>query len=113
MSCQQHSQQLIEENAAFAGSGGVSGNNRHARFLPAFQNVLSGEVELSRFCDGRQAPCHLFDALPEEWVLLWDLQGRVCELKAHIVSGFVRQQQFYSRQQAAEWVQAQVETAVK
>ena len=63
---------LKQENQRFAGTGGVSENNRQAFFVPAFKNALTGEVALSRFRDGRIAPCHLIDGLPDEWIAARD-----------------------------------------
>ncbi|WP_299181159.1 hypothetical protein [uncultured Neptuniibacter sp.] len=93
---------LERENEVYAGSGGISQNNRTKRFLPAFKNSLTGEVVLSRFANGTTAPFHLIDALPNTWIDQIDEQRR--ELKEHIISGFVRQGQFFNRQQAADLI---------
>ncbi len=44
---------LVEQNVHFAGTGGVSKNNRSAGFLPAYQDTVTGRVVLSSFSDGR------------------------------------------------------------
>jgi hypothetical protein len=94
-------QRLRTENRRYRGSGGVSEGNRDAGFLPAFLDTHTGEVFLSRFADGRPAPCHLFDGLPGRLVAKWRADGRVAALKACVRSGFVRGGRFYSREQAA------------
>lgn len=95
---------LVKENQQFAGTGGVSAHNAQARFVPAFKDACTGQVEISRFGDGRPAPCHLIDGLPEDWVTERDLTGRVVKLKATVVSGFVRFGHFYTRQEASDFM---------
>ncbi|MDI3326595.1 hypothetical protein QKW35_19630 [Pontibacterium granulatum] len=102
---------LAEENREFAGTGGVSENNAQANFAPAFQDAGTGEVEISRFKNGQPAPFHLLDGLPDKWILERDVKGRVVTVKASIVSGFVRLGEFFTRQEAAEFM-AHVETNV-
>ena len=99
--------QLAEENRQFAGTGGVSEGNAQASFTPAFQDAGTGQIAISRFKDGRPAPFHLFDGLPETWILKRDFEGRVVEVKATIVSGFVRLGQFFTRQQASDFISQQ------
>jgi len=88
-------------NARYRGSYGVSENNRSAGFQPAFIDRDTGTVHLSRVPDGRLAPCHLLDGLPSELVLARNEQGRVTRVKASVVSGFLRNQRFYTRDEAA------------
>lgn len=104
MFAQQHVTRLAEENRQFVGTGGVSENNAKARFAPAFLDSSTGRVEISRFADGRPAPFHLLDGMPEEWIVEKDLKGRVIEIKQEIVSGFVRLGKFFTRQQAADFM---------
>lgn len=92
---------MRRENLAFAGTGGVSPVSRKACFEPAFRDDSTGRVELSRYASGALAPMHLMDGLPAEWVLERDPDGRACALKASIVAGFVRDGEFYTREQAA------------
>jgi hypothetical protein len=63
---------LALESANYRGTRGVSENNRCAGFLPAYIDRQSGIVHLSRFADGRRAPCHLLDGLPHELVIARD-----------------------------------------
>ena len=100
-------QQLQHENEAHAGSGGVSPGNRHLGFHPAFLDFATMQVHESRFADGRPAPFHILDGLPEDLVLRRTPLGRVLAAKASLVSGFVRNGYFYTRAAAArataEW----------
>jgi hypothetical protein len=92
---------LALETANYRGTGGVSENNRGLAFQPAFVDRETGTVHLSRFPDGRLAPCHLLDGLPAEVVLARNEQGRAMRVKASVVSGFVHEACFYTRQEAA------------
>jgi len=95
---------LRQENLAFVGTGGVSEASRSRGFLPAFYDVTTGRAELARFADGRPAPMHLLDGLPEEWVVERDASGRVRAIKSTVISGFIRGAYFYTRDQAADAV---------
>ena len=105
MFTQQHAPTLEVENHKYSDTGGVSQNNAHAGFAPAFMETASGQVQISCFTDGRPAPCHLLDGLPEEWVLDRDVEGRVVGVKQSVVSGFVRLGRFFTRQEAADFIQ--------
>lgn len=59
-------------------------------------------VALSCFGDGRPAPIHVLDGMPEDWVEQRSLQGRVLSVKRSVVAGFVRDGEFYTREDAAE-----------
>jgi hypothetical protein len=92
---------LALETANYRGTGGVSENNRGLAFQPAFVDRETGTVHLSRYPDGRLAPCHLLDGLPAEVVLARNEQGRVMRVKASLVSGFVHGERFYTRDESA------------
>jgi hypothetical protein len=92
---------LALETAHYRGTGGVSENNRSLGFQPAFIDREAQTVHLSRYPDGRLAPCHLLDGLPAELVLVRDEQGRVTRVKSSVVSGFVHDDRFYTRDEAA------------
>ena len=91
---------LAVESANYRGTRGVSENNRGAGFQPAFIDRQSGIVHLSRFPDGRRAPCHLLEGLPDELVIARDERGRVTGVKGSVVSGFVHGGCFYTRDEA-------------
>ena len=92
---------LRRENRSFRGTGGLSQNNRGAGFLPAFRDLDTGRVELSRLDDGMVAPIHLLGGLPENWVVRRNPGGGVAALKAAVVAGFLRGGRFYTREEAA------------
>lgn len=94
-------QQLQTENRRYRGRGGVSEENRSEGFRPAFLDTQTQRVYPSCFVDGRPAPCHLLDGLPDEVVELRDAGGRVLRAISSVVSGFVRDGQFFNRDEAA------------
>jgi hypothetical protein len=94
-------QTLGIQNMECRGTGGTSEENRDCGFMPAFLDRQTGSVYLSRFADGRVAPVHLLDGLPAEVVVYRHPSGRVAAVSASIVAGFVRGEQFYTREQAA------------
>ena len=93
--------QLTRENLAFDGTYGVSRNNRSLGFAPAFRDTETGRVEIARFANGRPAPMHLLEGLPQEWAVGHGGDGRICAVKASIVAGFLHGGLFYTREQAA------------
>lgn len=92
---------LHQENLAFQGTGGVSSGNGAGGFLPAFLDTATGMVYLARYADGRLAPMHLLDGLPEELVVTRSTTGKVIAAKESVMAGFVRCDQFFTREQAA------------
>jgi hypothetical protein len=92
---------LALENAKYRGTGGVSENNRRLSFQPAFVDRETRRIYLSRYPDGRPAPCHLLDGLPSDVVLARGEHGQVRCVKASVVSGFVHDGVFYTRDEAA------------
>lgn len=97
---------LAHENVQFANTSGISQNNRSFRFKPAFQDTQTGTTYVSRFQDGRPAPFHLIDGLPEELVTARSAAGSPTAIKATVIAGFVRGERFYTREEAAlvSWV---------
>lgn len=87
-------QALRKENQLFAGSGGLSEQNRAHRFVPAFYDTQSRKAAASCFANGTPAPMHVLEGLPRECVVQRDTSGRV-------VAGFLYQGAFYTREQAA------------
>lgn len=95
---------LVRENQRFRGTGGRSEENRPAGFRPAFLDAETRIIYPSRFGDGMPAPFHLLDGLPDEVVLARHASGRVAQVKASVISGFVRDARFYTREEAARCV---------
>jgi len=95
-------EELSAENEAFAGTAGISCNNRRAGFLPAFREAVSGRVEIARDEHGQPAAMHLLCCLPDEWVTARDEKGRIVAVLDSVEAGFLRDDVFYSRAQAAQ-----------
>jgi hypothetical protein len=93
-------QVLKQENVAFAGTAGRSQHNSGLGFHPAFLDMGTCAIYVSRFADGRPAPFHLLDGLPDEVVLKRSTSGRVVAAKGTLVAGF-----FYTRAAAARAAQ--------
>ena len=96
---------LQRENIAYEGSGGTSAGNRSLGFRPAFRNLQTGHVYPSRFADGRPAPIHMIDGLPDEVVVTRSASGKVTAVSDSVQSGFLLDGCFYDRQEAAEYLQ--------
>lgn len=96
---------LNVENEAFRGRGGRSEENRSCGFLPAFMDTQTRQVYVSRFADGRLAPFHLLDGLPDEVVTARHASGSVASVKSSVVSGFVCGGRFFTRDEAAQHVE--------
>ncbi|MEH6579427.1 MAG: hypothetical protein V7731_20365 [Amphritea sp.] len=96
---------LAQENAEFSGTGGISQENAHFSFSPAFMDQASGSIEISRLGNGNPAPFHSLDGLPESWIVERNIAGRVVEIKSSVISGFVRLGQFFTREEAATFAE--------
>ncbi len=94
-------QTLRRQNRHFRGTGGVSAENRAIGFTPAFLDTATDQVYRACFADGRPAPMHLLEGLPPAVVAARDVAGRVLALKPTVVAGFLREERFYTREQAA------------
>lgn len=94
-------QVLKDQNRQFRGTGGVSQVNRSSGFSPAFQDTRTGNIYLSRFANGRLAPMHILDGLPEAMITKRTDSGQVSETLESLVAGFVCDGCFYTREQAA------------
>ena len=91
---------LCQQNVTFRNTGGVSQENRGAGFHPAFYDTLNRTADIARLRDGTPAPCHILDGVPDDWVMQRGPFGRVIAVKPSIVSGFIRNGRFYTREQA-------------
>lgn len=92
---------LRVENDLYRGSGGVSEENRTAGFVPAFLDSVTGIAYRSRFADGRPAPVHLLEGLPNHLLNRYDETGGITSPGAGLISGFLRLGRFYTRSEAA------------
>ena len=102
---------LAQENVLHEGTGGRSSENADLGFRPAFLDFSTQAIYPSLFADGRPAPFHLLEGLPEEVIADRAPSGRVVSVKATVISGFVRNGFFYTRAAAAravaEWRSAE------
>jgi len=106
MNAQTEASFLERENRAYLGSGGRSQENREFGFRPAFRDEETGVVYASRYSDGRLAPFHLLDGLPDEVIVARTDNGRIASVKSSLVSGFTLDQRFLTRDEAAALVTA-------
>ena len=95
-------QSLLDQNANFKGTMGVSLKNGSSGFIPAFRDESTGRVELARFRNGQVAPMHVIAGLPADWATGYDEDGDVSAVKTTIVAGFVRDEVFFTRDEACE-----------
>ena len=93
--------ELRRQNRIHAESGGVSAGNRDQGFEPAFIDRETGRSYRACFADGRPAPMHLLDGLPESLVESRCPNGRVTRLKQSVEAGFLRRERFFTRTQVA------------
>jgi hypothetical protein len=93
-------QKLMQETQMHRGTGGISAENRSLGFRPAFMDQETCAVYASCFSDGRPAPFHLIDGLPDALVVARDAVGRAAAIKETVIAGFVRSGRFYSREDA-------------
>lgn len=96
------SEQLIQENKIFCHTTGASSGNQSYGFTPAFLDFETGVVHLSRFKSGQPAPIHLYDGLPDSVVTQRDPSNKPTAVKSSVISGFVLNAQFYTREQTIE-----------
>lgn len=92
---------LRHQNRIYRGSGGRSQENRVQGFAPAFLDTETGIVYPACFADGRRAPMHLLDGLPDELVVERRESGSVSRVKATVIAGFTGRCRFFTRAQAA------------
>ncbi len=92
---------LRQENLQFSGTTGVSANNRGLGFVPAFMDTETGNIYLSCFANGMPAPIHVLAGLPDDLTEAHGKSAAALCIKSSVIAGFVREETFYSREQAA------------
>lgn len=92
------------ESEVYEDTGGTSAECRPYGFRPAFYDLQTGTIYMSRFADGRPAPVHLLDGLPEHLVVKRQAGGRVTSVKGSLISGFEMYGRFYTRDEASAMV---------
>lgn len=95
---------LQNQNERYRNTGGISTEACSHGFRPAFLDTQTGAVYPCCFADGRPAPMHLFDGLPQELVLSYSCSGRVTAVKGSLVSGFICSDHFYTREEAVQQI---------
>jgi len=98
------------ESEAHRGTGGASEGNKAFGFRPGFLDTHTGITYEARFADGRPAPFHVLDGIPDALVIARDRRGNVSQVVGSIVAGFLRDADFYTREEAAALV-ADIELA--
>ena len=66
-------------------------------FRPAFLDFATMSIYPSRSADGRAAPIHVLDGLPDEVIAIRTPCGRVIATKATLVAGYERRGFFYTQ----------------
>lgn len=74
------------------------------RFQAAFLDYSTFAIYPACFADGRLAPYHVLEGLPDHLVVDRTVDGRVVATKASLIEGFVRNGFFYTRTAAARAV---------
>lgn len=92
---------LHHQNLAFAGTAGISRFGRRRGFTPGFLDRETGRTYVSRHANGSPAAVHVLDGLPDELVLARTGSGQVAAIKGTVIAGFILDDQFYTRDQAA------------
>jgi len=92
---------LAQENCQYTGTSGISMNNRSQGFVPAFLDTETGNFYPSRFQDGSAAPVHVLSGLPYELFDPDSSSDGQLVVKHSLISGFLREEIFYSREEAA------------
>ena len=92
---------LYAQAKAFESTGGTSKDNGKYGFLPAFLDTQTGVVYISRFADGRLAPLHVLDGLPEHLAIERNSFGHILAVKESVIAGFLKHSNFYTREAAA------------
>ena len=95
---------LKQETDIFRGTGGTSEKSQPLGFRPAFLDTQTGNIYLCCYADGTPAAMHLLDGLPPGLVLARSPSGRVLAAKGSLISGFVKNERFYTREEAAQTV---------
>jgi hypothetical protein len=103
---------LLLEAATYRGKGGVSAENQTLGFVPAFKDTATGIVYPATFADGRPAPYHVLDGLPDELVIARDRRGVAAQVVGTIIAGFLRKGVFFTREEAAAAVQDALQATV-
>lgn len=65
-------------------------------FMPAFMDIITEEIHLSTYDDGKPAVLHVLDGLPVSWIDVWGEDGRADSVRTGVIAGFMRGGHFYT-----------------
>jgi len=88
--------QAVEQQGVYNQFNGVVFSDISFGFMPAFKNLKTQQLHLSKDQNGELSVMHLFDGLPECWIQEKDGQGIALSLKSEIIAGFMRNAEFYT-----------------
>lgn len=91
---------LNKEVVKYKGIGGISTEAIKNKFIPGFRDSETGLIYPSLDENGRPTGIHLLDGLPESMITERNKYGDVTKAKASLESGFIRDDQFYTRDDA-------------
>jgi len=101
-------EELEQQHTALHVTGALSDENREHGFLPVFLDTERGEVHPSCYANGQPATIHILDGLPKHLVLSDDASAVVKKVKASVIAGFLRDNIFYTREEAAAAFQCEL-----
>jgi len=100
MSCHE----LAQQNLMFHGTGSTGPQSRSYGFNPAFLDEKTKTVYLARYPDGRIAPMHISNSLPDKLLAQKNVCGVVVSGTEEVTAGFTKDGLFYTRAQAEKAV---------
>lgn len=96
---------IEQESKRFLGRMGTSSEVNGSGFCPAFKDSNTGDVHPSRFADGTLATLHVLDGLPNHLVLERNNNGHVTKTVDWLITGFIKDNQFYTRMEVSNMIQ--------
>jgi len=95
---------LVQENIQYCNTTGLSGANVEYGFTPAFLDYDTGIIYHSCFSNGKRAAVHLYDGLPDSVITKRNANNKAIAVSDNIISGFMFNDQFYTREQAIDFL---------
>lgn len=93
---------LAIQASDYPGARSVPHHVADAGLTPAFLDKRTGRIEIARTRVGLPASTHVIDWLPREWAKSVTDKGRVSSLRPEIISGYIRDGIFYTREEIAD-----------
>jgi hypothetical protein len=104
---------LNKEVAKYRGTGGISTEAKANKFKPAFKDQETGKIYPSTTESGKPAGVHLLEGLPEDVVTTRHEDGEIDGVKDSIISGFIKDGKFFTRDEAVKSQQVEGKGIVK